>query len=366
MLNRLPMAVILAAFTQASCLHAATLKVAFQGPDTEPAPYQEVTVLVVGEDQQSIEDATRFRSEQASFENVFEVEPGEYHVLVFTGTWEQVNDANKPGAFRSRETVELTAEDSSETVTVKYQPIDLKGFVGTESGTGVVKDPNGDPVKGFKLRLTTMIPSAGLYVIEDLVSDEKGEFRSNQLASGQQYMLMDAEQNPVGQMEVGSPTEITLAPRVGDLAPNVRFVHLESGALKRLADFKGKVVVIDFWASWCGPCQVPMANMQKYRKDHPDWGDKVELIALSIDNTKEAATNHLESRGWDQTYNAWAGDGGFNAEAPKAYAVQGIPQVFVIDQAGKIVVEGHPMSMNLPEIINGLLEKTSVGTGAGG
>ena len=47
--------------------------------------------------------------------------------------------------------------------------------------------------------------------------------------------------------------------------------------------------------------------------------------------------------------------GGFKAKAPQAFAVRGIPAVFVLDRQGKIVAQGHPAAMDLPEIVNGLL-----------
>jgi thiol-disulfide isomerase/thioredoxin len=146
-------------------------------------------------------------------------------------------------------------------------------------------------------------------------------------------------------------------PAVGTEAPEIEFTLLADGAAKKLSSYRGKVVVIDFWASWCGPCQAPMAKMQTYRELHPAWGDKVELIALSIDNTKEAAANHLASKGWNTTTNAWAGDGGFRAPAPTAYGVRGIPSAFVIDAAGKIAASGHPGSLDIGGIVDGLLAK---------
>ncbi|MGV3754306.1 MAG: TlpA family protein disulfide reductase [Verrucomicrobiota bacterium] len=120
-------------------------------------------------------------------------------------------------------------------------------------------------------------------------------------------------------------------------APDISVERITDGRELRLAQQRGKVVVLDFWASWCGPCQAPMAAMQALLAKHPEWRDRVEIITVSVDDTMEIARKHVQKQGWSRTLNTWTGEGGISSPAAQAFRVVGLPRTYLIDQSGKIM-----------------------------
>lgn len=118
-----------------------------------------------------------------------------------------------------------------------------------------------------------------------------------------------------------------------------------------LSDFLGKYVLLDFWASWCGPCRQENPNLVKAYAEYQDKG--FEILGVSLDNKdgKEAWVKAIEkdSLTWTQVsdLNSW------NNEVARVYGVRAVPQSYLIDPQGVIVAEnlrGETLKAKLKEI----------------
>ena len=103
-------------------------------------------------------------------------------------------------------------------------------------------------------------------------------------------------------------------------------------------------------------------NQEMLTKRGGDWGDKVRLIGLSIDNDPGTVKKHVETKGWNAVEHYHVRND--KCTADKDYGVQGVPHVLLVDTEGTIVFVGHPANRKLEEDIDNLLKGEKL-TGAG-
>ncbi len=121
---------------------------------------------------------------------------------------------------------------------------------------------------------------------------------------------------------------------IGHHAPDFTITSIDGKQVK-LSDYKGKVVMVDFWASWCVPCRQENPNVLKqYQKFHAKG---FSVLGVSLDKDKAAwqkAVNddHLE---WTQTSDLKS----FEGQAEQLYQIQAIPSNFIIDPQGNIIAK---------------------------
>jgi peroxiredoxin len=112
------------------------------------------------------------------------------------------------------------------------------------------------------------------------------------------------------------------------MAPNFELESLD-GEVVRLSNFRGKIVLLDFWATWCGPCKVQMKNLKKLKSLVNE--DEVVIISIDVGESKSIVQEFISKEEVD-----WLVLLDPKGSTAKSYRIRAIPTLFIIDKEGLI------------------------------
>ena len=123
--------------------------------------------------------------------------------------------------------------------------------------------------------------------------------------------------------------------------------------------YKGKVVLIDYWASWCGPCIAELPNVKRMYKAYHDRG--FEVVGINLDSKREAYEKFEKDRElpWVNLYGDDADASGWSHPMATKFGVTSIPTVLLVDQKGKVVslgARGEVLKLHLANLLGSIDE----------
>jgi thiol-disulfide isomerase/thioredoxin len=130
-------------------------------------------------------------------------------------------------------------------------------------------------------------------------------------------------------------------PEVGEIAPDFTLKDLR-GRNVSLSEYRGHVVILDFWATWCGPCRTELPNVVKMWDDLKGKGLVLVGISLDFDDKDAKATDKVAKFAPENgmTWTHIVEGKYWDSEIGRLYQVSGIPQTVLIDREGKISALG--------------------------
>ena len=191
--------------------------------------------------------------------------------------------------------------------------------------SGELNDPNKDIeyLRKIEKTIAQTMPNS---IYHDAINSRilQSEQMAAQMKEQEEMIKRQQEIMAAGGIKVGSP------------APDLKYKD-PSGIERSLSDLKGKVVLLDFWASWCKPCRMENPNVVRLYKEYNPKG--FEVFSVSLDDNADRWKAAIKQDGllWPNHVSDLKG---WQSEPAQLYMVRSIPQTFLVGKDGKIIAMG--------------------------
>ncbi len=202
----------------------------------------------------------------------------------------------------------------------------------------------------FEIELAKNMKESYLSVLmlEKLINEKTIDINSaKEITAAYNPEILNSRVGKILVEKINAPIEPT---SLGEIAPNFEGPS-PSGEVLNLSDLKGKVTIIEFWASWCRPCRVENPNLVRlYKEMHPKG---LEIVGVSLDRNRSSWLRAIDDDGliWNHVSNLkfW------QDPIAKLYNIRAIPASFIIDKEGRIIeknLRGAKLAAKISEILS--------------
>jgi len=149
------------------------------------------------------------------------------------------------------------------------------------------------------------------------------------------------------------PVTVALGPRLGDLAPDFTAPTLSGGTVT-LSSLRGRYVLLDFWATWCGPCIAGFPELSRLHQTIAA-NERVMVLGMNLDDDQAEARRFLESRELPWTQVSLGGRADAQADVLSRYGISSIPAYMLIEPTGKLIYRGDNLE-EMAKVLRGELD----------
>jgi thiol-disulfide isomerase/thioredoxin len=223
----------------------------------------------------------------------------------------------------------------------------MKSYTTTLSSVNLLPE---DQQKMFDALLVQIPEDTRTYklAIGGMMAGLQAKGHSNYVVYGKRFIEKYKKSDPEAVVQVEKEVAKLAAFSIGGQAPDFT-MNDEKGNPRKLSEFRGQIVLVDFWASWCGPCRKENPNVVRMYEKYKDKG--FEILSVSLDKDKGRWLGAIEKD--NLTWSHVSDLKGWKNEAAALYGVRSIPETILLDSEGKIIarkLRGPMLEAKLAEI----------------